>query len=136
MQISQEEKKKEAILRMKKLGIISDAIKQFVGENIVMIAEPPIGGMYWLDKEQKEMVKKFEEEYNALVYMVIRSYTNVGKMDSLLYISDYKEEWQMDKEDLENNYIMTYTINHDCPMFSEFGSIVVKRIAGSLIRIG
>lgn len=136
MNISKERKKEEAIKRMKELNIISDVIKQFSKDDIVMISEPPLGGLFWLNEEQKEMVRKFEEENDALVYMVIRSYTEFGTMDSLLYISDYDEEWEMDREDLQNNYIMTYTINHTHPEFSEFGSIVVKRIVGSLIRIG
>ena len=136
MNITKEEKKKEAIKRMKELDIIPDAIKQFTNSNTLMVSEPPFGGLYWLDKEQKEMVRKFEEEYNALVYMVVRSHTQFGMTDSLLYISDYKEEWEMDRIDLKNNFVMTYSINHDNPIFSEFGSIIVKQTCGGLIRIG
>lgn len=136
MNITKEEKKKEATKRMKELNIIPDAIKQFINSDTLMVSEPPFGGLYWLNEEQKEMVRKFEEEYNALVYMVVRSHTQFGMTDSLLYISDYKEEWEMDRVDLKNNFIMTYSINHDNPIFSEFGSIVVKQICGGLIRIG
>ena len=136
MNITKEEKKKEAIRRMEQLNIIPDAIKQFSNSNTLMISEPPFGGLYWLNEEQKKMVRKFEEAYNSLVYMVIRSYTQFGVVDSLLHVNDYKEEWKLDREDLENNIVMTYSINHDNPVFSEFGRIIVKQTCGGLVRVG
>ena len=135
MKISREMKKEEAIKRMKELGIISDAIRQFRDDDIVMVSEPPFGGLYWLDDSQKEMVKKFEEEYNVLVYMVVKSFTNFGEMDSLLYVSDYKEDWMMEHYDVEDRYISSYTINYDMPDCSEYGCIGVKPVGGGLVRI-
>ena len=136
MKVLREVKKEEAIKRMKSLEIINDAIRQFKDDDIVMVSEQPMGALYWLNDEEKQMVKEFEEKHNALVYMVVRAYTTIGKMDSLLYISDYEEEWEMDNEDIKDGYVMTYTINHDMPDCSEFGSIVVKPAFGGLIRIG
>lgn len=135
MNISREIKKQEAIKRLKALNIIDDAIEQFERDDIVMVSEPPYGGLYWLNDEEKEMVKKFEEEYNALVYMVVRSFTNFGKMDSLLFVSDYDEEYEMEMEDITDGYVMTYTINHDMPECSEMSSIVVKPMFGGLVRV-
>ena len=40
----------------------------------------------------------------------------------------------MSTSDLDNG--MTYTINHDAPYCSEFGSIAFKPMFGGLIRIG
>lgn len=134
--ITREMKKEEAIKRMKALGIIDDAIKQFKNDDVVMVTEPPLGGLYWCSDEEKEMVRKFEEEHNALVYMVVRAFTQFGKMDSLLYVSDWQEEWEYENEDLRDGYAMSYTINHDMPDCSEFGSIAVKPMFGGLIRIG
>ena len=134
--ITREMKKEEAIKRMKALGIIDDAIKQFKNDDVVMVTEPPLGGLYWCSDEEKEMVRKFEEEHNALVYMVVRAFTQFGEMDSLLYVSDWQEEWEYENEDLRDGYAMSYTINHDMPDCSEFGSIAVKPMFGGLIRIG
>lgn len=136
MNITREIKKEEAIRRMKSLDIINDAINQFKREDIVMVSEPPFGALYWLNDEEKEMVEEFEEEYDALVYMVVRSFTNFGKMDSLLYVSDYEEEWEMDNADINDGYIMSYVINHDMPDCSEFGSIAIRSVSGGLLRIG
>lgn len=136
MNVTIEKKKEEAIKRLKALDIIDDAINQFENDDIVMVSEPPMGGLYWLNDEEKEMVRKFEKEHNALVYMVVRAFTQFGKMDSLLFVGDYDEEYEMEMEDIKDRYVMSYTINYDMPDCSEFGSIVVKPIFGGLLRIG
>lgn len=133
MKVTREMKKEEAIKRMKALDIINDAINQFKTDDIVMVSEY-MGALYWLNDEEKEMVRKFEDENDALVYMVVRSYTNFGKMDSLLFVSDYDEEWEMDHEDIKDGYVLSYTINHDMPYCSDMGSIGVKPMFGGLVR--
>lgn len=135
MKVSREAKKQEAIKRMKALDIIDNAIDQFENDDIVMVSEPPLGGLYWLNDEEKEMVRKFEEENNALVYMVVRAFTNFGKMDSLLFVSDYNEEWEMDNDAIVDGYVLSYTVNHDMPDCSEMGSIAVKSLFGGLVRV-
>ena len=132
MNVSMENKKIEAIKRMKALKIFNQTIKQFEKENLVSYSEPPMGANYWLDEEQEKLVKAFEEEYNALVYFVVRSYTVFGKLDAFLYVSDYEEEWEMDNED---GYAMSYVHNYDMPDCSEFGSIGVQERFGGLVRI-
>jgi hypothetical protein len=136
MKVSRENKKAEAIKRMKALDIYTEAIKQFKNEDIIMVSEPPLGGLYWLNEEEKKVVADFEAEYNALVYMVVRSNTEFGLLDSLLYVSDEQEEWEMDWEDIPDRYLMAYVVNRDYPDYSEFGSIAVKSVGGGLVRIG
>lgn len=136
MNVSREMKKQEAIKRLKALKIIDDAVRQFEKDDVVMVTEPPMGGLYWLEDEEKEMVRKFEEENNALVYMIVRAFTEFGKMDSLLFVSDYEEEWEMDNEDIIDGYVMSYTVNYDTPWCSEFGSIAVRPTFGGLLRVG
>ena len=135
MKISREIKKAEAIDRMNRLGIFPETIKQFKNEDLVSYSEPT-GANYWLDEEQKEIVKKFEEEYNALVYFATRSYTDFGKLDSFLYISDYDEEWEMDNDDIAEGYACAYVYNYDIPEYSEIGGIAVRERFGGLVRIG
>ena len=135
MKVSREIKKEEAIKRMKTMNIYSDAIKQFKNADIVMVSEPPLGGLFWLNDEEKEMVSKFEQENNALVYLVVRSFTNLGIMDNIFYVSDYQDEWEMDNADLNENYACVYVINHDMPDCSEFGSIAWKSIGGGVLRV-
>ena len=135
MKVSREIKKVEAIKRMKATNIYSDAIKQFKNADIVMVSEPPLGGLFWLNDEEKEMVCKFEQENNALVYLVVRSFTNLGTMDNIFYVSDYQDEWFMDNADLNENYACVYVINHDMPDCSEFGTIAWKSVGGGILRV-
>ena len=136
MNVTIEKKKEEAIKRLKALHIIDDAIKQFERDDIVMVSEPPFGALYWLDDEQKEIVKDFEEKYDALVYMVVRAFTQFGKMDSLLFVSKYSEEYEYEMYNIQEGCVGSYTINYDMPDCSEYGNIVVKPMFGGLLRIG
>lgn len=136
MNISREEKKAEALKRMKSWGIFDQTIKQFEKEDLVSISEPPVGAFFWAEGEELEEMKRFEAEHNALVYCFVRSYTSIGIMDAYLYVSDYKEEWEMDHEDQNEWRQLAYVINHQMPDCSEFGSIGLKRtIAAGLKRV-
>lgn len=125
MNISREEKKTEALARMKAWGIFSPTVKQFKDEDLVSESAPPVGACFWLEGEQLERVRKFEEQHSALVYHVIHSYTNLGEMEAYLFVSDYPEEWEMDREDLKAGQQLAYVFNRDMPDCSEFGSVGV-----------
>lgn len=127
----------EAISRMRMLNYYDLSIKEFKDNGRVMINEPPMGAHYFADDDvQLQMaIEKFEREHNALVYAVIRSWTDLGDMDSLLYVSDYPEEWIYDREDLEQRIAMAYVINWTMPDYSELGSIGIKKtLAGGILR--
>ena len=126
--------KQEAIERMKMLKIYSQAIKEFEKENVINVSEHG-GILFWLDDEQQEMVKKFEEKYNAVVYHVIHNYTEFGELYSLLYVSQHENEWDYDKDDIRHNIALCYVVNKDEKCFSEFGSIGIKPQYGGVIRI-
>ena len=136
MNVSIEKKKAEAIKRMKAFKIFPETIKQFKTYGLVSCSEPPIGGKYCLDDKQKKVVEEFEREHDALVYFVVSSFTEFGKLDALLYVSDYEEEWEMDNEDIKDGYPLSYVHNYDATWCSEFGSIAVKGISGGLVRVG
>lgn len=125
MRISIEEKKAEAIERMKALGIFPQTIKQFKDESYISISEPPLGAFYWAEGEDLERIRQFEAENDALVYVVIRSYTTIGKLDSYLFVSDYAEEWEVDRKNIREvgDGLLAYVYNHDAPECSEMGYI-------------
>lgn len=120
------EKKAEAIKRMKYLGIFPETIKQF-DDGYISMSEPPVGAYYWVEGEDLQRIREFEKSHNALVYSVIRSYTEYGIMDNYLYVSDYKEDWPFDYEDINDNRIIAYVYSHEAPEFSESGLIGFKR---------
>lgn len=125
--------KQEAIERMKMLKIYSQAIKEFEKENVINVSEHG-GILFWLDDEQQEMVKKFEEKYNAVVYHVIHNYTEFGELYSLLYVSQHENEWDYDKDDIKHNIALCYVVNKNEENFSEFGSIGIRPQFGGVIR--
>ena len=136
MNVSREEKKIEAIKRMEKMGYWGRAKEAFRRRNAVFVNEPPFGAVYDPEPDLAEQIKSFEEENNALVYIVVRAFTVFGVLDSLLYVSDYPEEWEMDNDDIKDGIAMTYTINKDSPDCSEFGSIGYRLGSGAgLIRV-
>ncbi len=135
MEISREEKKTEAIARMKALGSFPDTIKQFKDDDYISISEPPVGAFYWAEGADLQRIKDFEKQHDALVYAVVRTYSNIGKMDSYLYVSDYRDEWGQDTEDIKNMAPLAYVYNHDMPDCSEFGCVgLEKSIAAGLLR--
>lgn len=137
MKVSIEEKRAEAIKRMKAFGFFSDTVKLFEKNGTLLSSAPPWGAFYALNDQQKAAVHKLEEQYDCLVYSVIRSFhQELGVIDNLLYVSDEKDEWPWDWDDIENMCPCVYAVNYNTPEFSEFGSIGVKMGVGAgLIRI-
>lgn len=134
MTISREEKKIEALARMKSWGIYPPIVKQFKEDDQISESAPPLGACYWLDEEQMARVREFEERNNALVYHVIHSFTTIGEMESFLYVSDYPEEWEQDRADIKDGQQLVYVFNKDMPDCSEFGSIGVAITGAAGLR--
>lgn len=140
MNIPRAEKKIEAIRRMKKMQYFSPSVREFKLYDKVMVNEPPIGGHFYTDyyPELEEKIKELEERDNILVYAVIRAYLTDGTekfiMDSLLFVEDYKEEWELFDEGIADGYIMSYTINWNWMDCSEYGSILVERTPGAGLK--
>ena len=132
--IGMEEKKTEALGRMKMLGIFTPTIQQFNELGKISVSEPPFGAFYWIEGEDLGRVRKFEREYDALVYTVIRSFTDVGVMDSFLFVSDYLEEWKDDRELLKEGEALAYVYNHDMSDCSEIGHIGIERTVAAGLR--
>lgn len=134
MTVSMEDKKVEAIRRMKKWGIYPDTIKQFEEDGLVSESAPPLGACFWLSDEQKERVSKFEQQNNALVYHVIHSYTNIGELENYLFVSDYPEEWEMDDEGISNGEQLCWVDNRSAEWCSEFGTIGIELTPAAGLR--
>lgn len=134
MNVTREEKKTEAIERMKAWGIFDQTIDQFEKEDLISQSLPPVGACYWIEGEQLQRVKDFENENNALVYFVIHSYTNIGELESYLFVSDYKEDWPIDREDIKEGQQIVYVYNADDPWCSEMGSIGIELTPAAGLR--
>lgn len=124
---------KEAIERMKMLHIMDRPIKEFEKEGVLNLSEG-IGLLYWLDDEEKKMVADFEEEYSCVVYHVIKTFSTLGLMYSLLYVSKHMDEWEMDRAEILDGRAFVYVVNKDMPDCSEFGIIGIRPSFGGVIR--
>lgn len=113
---------------------------EFVTKNIICRSEGAsigpikVGCLYWISDEENKMIEKFEKERNIKVYHLILSHTNIGEMYSLLYVSQYPEEWDMDKESLKMGQPCVCAFIKDDDYNVDFGSIVISSGSGGLIR--
>ncbi len=131
--MNKELQKEEAIERMKTLKLHENVVREFTEEGKLNLSEG-YGALYWLDDKQQAYVNAFEQKYKALVYHVLHNLTEFGELLAFLYVSNEKEEWQYDRDDLKDGYACAFVENLDEPSFSEFGSIGVKPQFGGVIR--
>ena len=80
-------------------------------------------------------IRKFEEKHNALVYHAILTRTVFGTLLTLLYVTEEKEVWQEDKEQLQEGSPLAYVVNLDDDTCSEFGGIQITGKMGGIVRI-
>lgn len=132
----------EALLRMKKLNLLNDAIKQFKERGKLLKSENFYMGsrdnripiLYDLSDKENEMVRKWEEKTGNIVYHIIQNRMAFGLCYSFLYVSEHTDEWEDDNEDLKEGYPLVYVLNADDDMCSEYGSIGIKPMHGAVLR--
>ena len=131
--MNKEERFDEAIERMKLLKLDKQCINAFK-EGKVWESEG-YGALYELNAEEQKLVDDFQASTGCLVYHMIHNKFEFGECYSILYVSKNKDEWQQDKEDIEDGYVFAYVENIDDPWCSEFGSIAIKPQFGGLMRL-
>jgi hypothetical protein len=126
--------KKEAIERMKLLKLHPTAIKEFEQTKLLNVSEPPLGSLFWVNKEQEKVVRNFEAEFGGLVYHIVHSYTTFGELLNIFYVSEHKEEWEMDRNNILECCACVYVKNLTDDDCSEFGYIGFKSVGGGVVR--
>ena len=128
------DKKKEAIKRMKELGLMKEVIDAFKkgGENSLYYSERVNKNMpavlYWVDNEPMyvKAIKEFEKKYDA----------HVDWRSTLIdVLSKHEDEWKYDNEGLNDGYVYVNSVNISEGMYSEIGAITVRPVMGGLERI-
>lgn len=127
-----EEQKKECLTRLKLSGLCNEVITDFQKGQLYKTER--LGILYYLNEREMAVVKDFEKRHNAVVYHILHTNTEFGELLAILFVGQYKEEWEMDKEDLKQGIAFSYVYNMDCPEYSEFGSIGFVARFGGLIR--
>ena len=123
----------EALKRMEMLKLHENAIDEF--KKLGLINESEHGGiLYWVEGEMEKKIREWEEKTGNLVYHVIHDYTEFGELLSLLYVSQYEEEWEMERDDLADGYPLAYVMNLTDDWCSEYGSIGIRPQWGGVVR--
>ena len=126
-----EEQKSEAVKRLKVLFEDSTIPDAFEKAGTVYLCDHPDGRPIPISEEMMDDLRQLEKEHGLLVYLVIADSWSY----SYLYVSKYKEEWEMDVNDLGEGYPVVYVENLEDPECSEFGSIRIFPNGDGFIRI-
>ena len=130
-----DEKDREAVRRMRLLNIFDETIRQYAEEGFLSRSETSLGMLYWVTDDELAKLKSWEAENDARVYLGIRSNTQFGIIDSYLFVSKYKQEWESERELLKQGQSLACTIMPDDPYGSEIGLIGIAPTAGrGLVR--
>lgn len=138
--------KTEAIKRLELLKLLPNVITDFKNNDTVYYSERQNkifdGILYWIsnNEDYERLVKKFEENYDALVYHAQLTRFSYGLCLSMLFVSKYQEEWKMEREAITNPYdglidTYAYVANLNEPDFSEIGRIGIIRKNGGISRV-
>lgn len=124
--------KDEALRIMKMLNLFPNVIREFKEENKLNKSETRNGILYWLTDEEQEIVNQFQKEHEGtLVYHVIKTNTiDFGIVYDLLYVTENQEDWNLYKDYLKDDLILSYSVTP----FPESGLIKVKKVNGGLVR--
>ena len=126
-----EEQKSEAVKRLKMLFEDSTVPDAFEKAGTVCLCDHPDGRPIPIPEEMMDDLRQLEKKHGLLVYLVIADSWSY----SYLYVSKYKEEWEMDESDLGEGYPVVNVQNLEDPECSEFGSIRIFPNGDGLIRI-
>ena len=123
----------EALKRMELLKLHENVIDDF--KEISLLNQSEQGGvLYWVEGEMEKKIREWEEKTGNLVYHVIHDYTEFGELLSLLYVSTYEDEWETDREDIQDGYALAYVMNLTDDWCSEYGSIGIRPQWGGVVR--
>lgn len=136
MNISIKEKKKKAVELMNKLGLRKSVIEDF--EKNDKIPFYSFGSLHSFHDKVALLVKDIQDKCNCLVYAVTKEPMSFGVCYSLLVVPDYKEDWFFLCSSYDELRISTvaYVCNVDKPYNSEFGSILLQKCNGNILRVG
>ena len=133
-----DEMKEEALCRMKEVIDYTDIIDYFEETGLPQVYEPPYGASYSLEDDELENIRKIESSRHILVWGVIRCFMLYNRqevtVDCMLHVSQYKDEWEQEREDLRNGLPHVYTVMKEYPI-TDHGCInVYKSDGGTLLR--
>ena len=130
---TREEMMTEAISRMEALHLHPNVIHDFKCGTI-NVSVDNTGILMWANEDEQQIIKDCEEKFGCVVYHVITCDTDFGRMFNMLFVSQYDEEWDIDREDLAEGMAIADVRNLSDDLLSDVGSIGIKNVIGGLVR--
>ena len=126
------------ISEMKEVIDYTDIIDYFEETGLPQVYEPPYGASYSLEDDELENVRNVEQSRHVLVWGVIRCFMFYNRqemtVDCMLHVSQNKDEWAREREDLRNRLPFVYTIMKEYPITDSGYISVYKSEGGTLLR--
>ena len=139
-----EQQKNEALNRLRllqmKFELLENVVTEFEQDDTLYYSEyinkNTQGILYYVSNSEEltNTIKEFEEKHQAKVYHAILTPLTYGRMLSLLYVSQYTEEWQRDRNELSEGLPLAYCINLDDEVPAEFVGIQIAKANGGITR--
>ena len=134
---SLEEMKREAISRMELLKLDTQTIQDFERDGSVNLSQQ-LGDQVFLqpsDDEISERVKRFEQEYECLVYHVLWADSPMaGECWSLLFVSPTSSDWSSERKYIKSSGLVCAYVESE--MEDGVSEIMAEPRDGGLIRLG
>lgn len=136
-------KRQEAIKRMEIIGIDKEYIDLFKDNGAISIWERQNDVFkavrydleFYSNETLKAKIKEFESQYEALVYMVQKTWTSLGELYAFFYVSNRIDEWENVEFDLKHESDLCYVWNETYEEDSEFGYIAFRKAMGGIYRV-
>lgn len=111
----------EAEFRLVQLGIPQSNVWLFRNSREPPVCLPPLGDFCPAEPELIQLAQQCGREYDALVYLIVRSYDPM-KEDAFLFVDRDMERWETCREFLENG--MPRAIVHNYSSNDEYISTI------------
>ena len=118
-----QKQKEESKARIELLGLEPRFSEKLYISDRYMIRE--------VQKKETELIKAindFEKEYNAYVYHIVYSNTDIGQLYTMLYVSNHEEEWESDRADIKEKQLYAYVWNRTDNYCSEIGLVGIEKV--------
>lgn len=134
---SLEEMKQEAIRRMELLKLDTRTIRAFEQNGSVSLSQQ-FGEQVFLqpsDDESGERIKRFEQEYECLVYHILwADAPMVGECWNLLFVSPASSDWNGERKHIKSAGLVYAYVESE--MEDGVSEIMTEPRDGGLIRLG
>ena len=130
---TKEEMRQEAERYMKQLQMSEEIIQAFTEKAILYVSYNDNGDAVEFSEDELDMVKRVEEEYEVMVYHVLRNIIFGIEMTTMLTVSNAKEDWTGYLTQLDNGEFLTYAYVKS-ELERGLGSIVLAAAAGDGIK--